>query len=1191
MNDMECKQAIIEAMQRFGDGDLAENAVHLLGVLGYRSELTLELSGDVADFIAQFPAGKPDTVGEQAFRRDAQSVRILFQLTDAEITTVQSGLFDAKQFNGGNNKSFLFVAVELKGERYVRGEYAQFTREINKRFLMPVVVLFKTADQLITLSFVHRRPHKKDPKRDVLGSVSLIREIAPYDPHRAHLDILAELSLSERLQWMDANGKPHNFDGLLAAWLDTLDIEKLNKRFYKDLFAWFETAVSEARFPTRERKVLKPEEHIIRLITRLLFVWFIKEKRLVAEDLFVEAHVKKLLKDYDREGGDSYYRAVLQNLFFATLNTEIDKRGFSKKSNTTHRDFSRYRYKRELAGPDALLDLFRETPFINGGLFDCLDSEVATGDGGYRIDCFSDNPRHGADLFSIPNGLFFSDDGLISLFNRYKFTVEENTPIEQEVALDPELLGKVFENLLAAYNPETRETVRKQTGSYYTPREVVDYMVDEALVATLAEKCSPADADVDFYRDRLRYLLDYEDAFEDAHELFEEAEKRDIVRIISEIKVLDPAVGSGAFPMGVLHKLTLALRRLDPYNQRWEDLQKAQAQTRAQAAFDTRDQSERDAELKEISNTFERYRDSDFGRKLYLIQNSIFGVDIQTIATQIAKLRFFISLAIEQEPDETAENFGIKPLPNLETRFVTANTLLGLEKPVQLSLGQTAAVKDLERQLSENREQHFHATTRSKKLECWKRDGRLRSELAAKLEQDGWAAGDADKVAGWDPYDQNAVADWFDAEYMFGVTDGFDVVIGNPPYVSHDRIPKQLKEKIEDHYQSYQPFADMYCYFIEKAIELQNRRGILSFITSNSYLRAEYGEPIRRFLRNNNILLRMLSIEDLQVFESVIVNVAIIISCKSKNITDNLCIIVNLPFSGASFEDFVKSNSFNCPQSYFNSKSWNLVEPQLIEFQRKLESSGKTLEQLGTKIRLGIATGMNKAFLIGENKKRALCQKNPINAKIIKPILRGRDIARYRYTLSGQHIILAKNGVNVKTDYPEIYRHLVSFGDKFRNRGAQGQHWTNLRACSFYDDFKKEKIVWIELTDLGRFALCNEEVYLLNSAYFLLPPSGMDSKFLLGVLNSSTIRFYLGLVAETSGMGTSRWINNYVKEFPIPTVASEQQVPIIKIVDKILDAKRSDPNTDVSVLEQEVDQVVYSLYGLTPEEIAIVEEE
>ena len=829
--------------------------------------------------------------------------------------------------------------------------------------------------------------------------------------------------------------------------------------------------------------------------------------------------------------------------------------------------------------------MFARTPFINGGLFDCLDSEEGIRDGGYRIDCFSDNERHYTKL-SIPNRLFFDPErGLFPLLNHYKFTVEENTPIEQEVALDPELLGKVFENLLAAYNPETRQTARKQTGSYYTPRAVVDYMVDEALVAALAQKCSPADSDAKFWQERLHYLLNYEDAFNDADELFDAQEAEDIVRAIADLTVLDPAVGSGAFPMGVLHKLTLALGRIDPTNTRWAALQKERAKEKADAAFETRDQQERNTELLEISETFEKYS-GDFGRKLYLIQNSIFGVDIQPIAGQIAKLRFFISLAIEQEPHKDAKNFGIRPLPNLETRFIAADTLLKLTGERML-MGTKA--QHLERQLLENRERHFHATTRKKKLAYKKKDKRLRGELAETLESIGFPADNANKIAQWDPYDQNAKADWFDAEYMFGVGDGFDVVIGNPPYVSHDKIAKQLKPKFKEYYQSYQPFADVYCYFIEKAIELQNKGGMLSFVTSNSYLRAEYGVPIRRLLRSKNTLLRVLSVEDSQVFESATVNVAIIISRKPTKFTDDFCIVANAPFSGNSFEDFVRSNGFNYPQAYFNSKSWSLIEPKSVELQRKLESAGKTLEQLGTKIRLGIATGSNEAFLIGEQKKRELCEKNPVNAEIIKPILRGRDISRYRYVSSGHYILLTRNGINVKRDYPEIYNHLKSFGNKFRNRGARGSHWTNLRACSFYDDFKKEKIVWIELADLGRFALCSEEVYLLNSAYFLLPPQGMDSKFLLGVLNSSTIRFYLSLVAETSGMGTSRWINNYVKEFPIPVVAREEQTPISRLADQILIAKRTDPKADTTEQETEIDRLVYGLYGLTAGEIGAVE--
>ena len=218
--------------------------------------------------------------------------------------------------------------------------------------------------------------------------------------------------------------------------------------------------------------------------------------------------------------------------------------------------------------------------------------------------------------------------------------------------------------------------------------------------------------------------------------------------------------------MGVLHKLTLALRRIDPDNNRWEELQKDRAIQRAEAAFDRKDDDARREELVEINETFKRYRDSDFGRKLYLIQNSIFGVDIQSIACQIAKLRFFISLAIEQVPDKDAENFGIKPLPNLETRFIAANTLIGLKSERALT---SDKAHDLERELRHNRERHFHATTRRQKLGCKRRDQMLRTELSRELRNIGLPANEAEKIAYWDPYDQNTSTDFFDTEWMFGI--------------------------------------------------------------------------------------------------------------------------------------------------------------------------------------------------------------------------------------------------------------------------------------------------------------------------------------------------------------------------------------------------------------------------------------
>ena len=1117
--------------------DFAAAAEDLLAVLGYRSELTLDnQSSIVEDFISRFPLTYTDTKSEKAFRQSAKSVSILFQLTDYEITAVaQRSLFNAGEFDTGNARSFLFAAVQLNEDSYPRTKYAAFAREINKRWQIPTVVVFKTTADFLTLAFVNRREHKLKPELDVLGRVSLVREIHPIQPHRAHLDILSELSLADRMRWMEAYNKPHNFDGLLAAWLDALDTEELNRRFYKELFAWFEWAVAVARFPTTGTKVLPPEEHVIRLITRLLFVWFIKEKNLIADELFNEAQIGSLLRDYDRVGGDSYYRAVLQNLFFATLNTEIERCGFSKRTNDTHRDFSRYRYEDEMSEPERLLALFRQTPFINGGLFDCLDSETAPKDGGYRIDCFTDNVtdpgRKEYGILSIPNRLFFDDTGLISLFNRYKFTVEENTPAEQEVALDPELLGKVFENLLAAYNPETRETARKQTGSYYTPRVVVDYMVDEALVATLAEACPPADGDFNFWQDRLRYLLTYDAAFDDAEDLFAPEERESVIRAISEIKVIDPAVGSGAFPMGILHKLTLALRRIDTDNKRWESLQKEIAGHQAAAAFDAVNQQERDAELREISDTFEKYRDSDFGRKLYLIQNSIFGVDIQPVACQIAKLRFFISLAIEQEPTEDADdNFGIKPLPNLETRFLAANTLVGLELSNVEPLLQHDSVQERLRDIFAIRDKYFLANSRRQKLRNIRRENELREHLRQALgdQRTEWIErqqreidrkvalvpnkedqiklrnelakdfelrrqkfdsnfGNAQRISEWVPYDQNAHADWFDAEYMFGITEGYDVVIGNPPYVQLQKNGGKLGRRYKDAgFATFVRTGDVYQLFYEKGCRLLKAgRGLLAYITSNSWLRAEYGKSTRRYFSDVHTPLRLLEMGK-DVFENTIVDTNILLLRHGK--VD----------ANAKAVDMDRLPDKEFPP---DERLWGQLRPQgerpwsplsAIEHQimGKMEAAGTPLKDWDVSINFGVKTGYNKAFIIDDAIRQTLVTSDPNSADIIKPVLRGRDIQRYLAHWGGKWLIDMHNGygdvpaVDIY-DYPAVKDHLDESYPQLEVRHDQGRTPYNLRNCAYHEDFAKAKLVWIELVERGRFAYDHSGVFCEATSFLM----------------------------------------------------------------------------------------------------------
>ena len=1179
------RMIVQSALATIADSPFSEAAQALLGALGYRSERTLATTGDPADLFGDLP----DTQSKRAFLNRAVSAHIVFQVTDAEIASST----DAGGFDAGNVSSFLFVAVALKGQHYSRGCYAQLTREINKRFQMPTVALFKTATNLLTLAFVYRRPHKRDDSRDVLGSVSLIREIDPADPHRAHLDILAELSLGERLAWMEQNHKQRNFDGLLAAWLDALDTEALNRRFYRELSTWFERAGKEATFPTDQAITLPPEEHLIRLITRLLFVWFMQEKGLVAGDLFVEAQVKHLLKDYDRENGDSYYRAVLQNLFFATLNTEMEKRDFSRGGNATHRNFSLYRYEREIADPDKLLDLLAETPFINGGLFDCLDSEEATTDGGYRIDCFTDNvtnPRsNDYGILSIPDRLFFDDDGLIPLFNRYKFTVEENTPVEQEVALDPELLGKVFENLLAAYNPETRDTARKQTGSYYTPRQVVDYMVDEALVASLAQKCQPTDGDLDFWQARLRYLLDYADAFNDAQDLFDANETAGLVRAIAGLKVLDPAVGSGAFPMGVLHKLSLALKRLDPDNAHWEALQKARATERAAAAFDAPTQQERDDELAEISHTFERYRDSDFGRKLYLMQNSIFGVDIQPVACQIAKLRFFISLAIEQEPDPAAENFGIKPLPNLETRFVAADTLLNLKTAAQLDLFRQQT-ETLKTRLAENRARYFHATTRREKLACKNEDRKLRRELSGVLHAAGLPEDDANKIARWDPYDQNAKADWFDAEYMFGNREGFDVVIGNPPYVQLQKNSGELGNRYKDTgYATFARTGDVYQLFYEKGCQLlKPRYGLLAYITSNSWLKAEYGKVTRRYFAEQHTPLRLLEMGK-DVFESAIVDTNVLLLREGKS--DETCLAVDVDKQDS--RKFPPNDSRWGEMRVQSEKPWVTLSSIERSIMDKMEAVGTPLREWDISIYRGILTGYNKAFIVDEATKEALVAEDAKSVEILKPVLRGRDIGRYRAQWAGLWLIDTHNGyggvpaININ-NYPAIKRHLDNFYPQLERRQDKGITPYNLRNCAYHAEFVKEKLIWLELVENGRFAYDDSGTYVEATAFMM---TGKNLKYLCALLNARLIRWFIRHTAPTSGMGTLRWKKVYVETVPIPQITRQKQGPIVELIDRVVAAKTGDAKVDVSTLEEDIDQFIYTLYDLTDREIRSVKQE
>jgi hypothetical protein len=341
------------------------------------------------------------------------------------------------------------------------------------------------------------------------------------------------------------------------------------------------------------------------------------------------------------------------------------------------------------------------------------------------------------------------------------------------------------------------------------------------------------------------------------------------------------------------------------------------------------------------------------------------------------------------------------------------------------------------------------------------------------------------------------------------------------------------------------------------------------------------------------VIRQLLNLEVSQVFSEAIVNVAILITEKANGrqeyATTNAVRVSNSIWDREEFGRFVQKHSFNIPREHFGNSQWSLEKPEVLAVRSKIEVGSQTLEQLGAKIRLGIATGCNEAFVVNSMKRQELIEQHESSRAIIVPLIRGRDIESYGKLNPKQYLIAAKNGVNVRRDYPAIYDHLLSFGEEFKNRGAQGENWWNLRACAFYNDFDKERIVWIELTDKARFTKCSGGIWCLNSAYFMLPPQGYSTNYLLALLNSRTIHFYFRLIAQTSGMGVPRWINLYVEKFPIPVPPREAGNRLERLVVDILSRKKADPEADTASLEKEIDQIVYKLYNLTSDEIAIVE--
>ena len=998
-------------------------------------------------------------------------------------------------------------------------------------------------------------------------------------------------------------------------------VETVTKQFYQDYKGLFEKLTEELdRILKKDSKIKREFEtksidtanFAKKLLGQIVFLYFLQKKGWLG-----------VPKDERWGQGDKRFLGTLL------------KRCIAENKNFFN-DYLEYLFYEALATTEgrATIDLSYypkfdcKIPFLNGGLFEAT------------YDWKNTNILLPDELFSNKEKTKAEDTGtgILDIFDRYNFTVKEDEPLEKEVAVDPEMLGKVFENLLPG-------NLRKGQGAYYTPREIVHYMCQESLInyldtavntgeilliqekptqgklfgeskpeqlplkATGYKTVIPKKHIEDFIH-KGEFAIEHDTAKEGGTKSYKYQVPETIrknAQLLDEklktIKICDPAIGSGAFPVGMMHEIVKGRNVLTTY------LEKSQSRSIY-----------------------------DFKRRC--IQESLYGVDIDPGAIEIAKLRLWLSLVVDEE-----NYLDIKPLPNLDYKIMQGNSLIELLSTESLvsSIGHRRI--KLVKELKKAKDELFNITIPTqkenkrreidilmKKLFEYDRDKqikRLKDDILAVKSQQRLFEDDKDKkedekkirvieskieeIKNIDVPRPTEHFEWhINYSEIFQAKGGFDVVIANPPYIRQESI-RNLKPLLKKAgYEVYNSTSDIYTYFYEKSYQILKPEGFSTFITSNKWMRAKYGENLRKFFKNKTALLNIIDFGGYKIFEAT-VDTNILIFKKETPVSDHILNAVNIQTNFANdtkLDTYSKKHHLSIVQKEIDSKCFSFADDAIIRLKAKIEAKGTPLKDWDVKIYRGILTGFNKAFIIDTATKERLIRKDSKSAKIIKPILRGRDIGRYYYKWADLWIIVIPSGwtnqnknkenpeVFFKNYFPAIYDYLKGIGDKVKNgeikakgkglykRDDQGNYWWELRDCDYYPEFKNEKIVYSDIGKRLSFVYDSHGKFLNNTGYFI----NSGNKHLLAFLNSRAINFYYGQISSQLGNAALRSFTIYIEQLPIPNIPEAEQQPFITLVDKILSLKKSDPKADTSALDAEIDRMVYKLYDLTAEEIAIVKE-
>lgn len=891
------------------------------------------------------------------------------------------------------------------------------------------------------------------------------------------LEILSQWADLSGIQIEDEKELKNTFHSTL--W-ESFNFEPVTNRFYLELVEHFNILVNhlEKDFDRRSSVLFTT-----RLLGRLLFVWFLKKKDLIdsSMDYFSIADIKDQ---------NEYYRNKLERLFFEVLNKNEKER-----NSNDHK-----------------------TPYLNGGLFDSNPTD------------FFGNPK-----LTFPDAYF---NQLFNTLNKYNFTVDESSPEFQHVAIDPEMLGRIFESLLAEQvDEDTGRNKKAITGAVYTPREIVNYMCEQSLIEYLRERVAILpDSDR-----RLEELIRMpESLFRDQ----DQNKRRDwkpyrelIIKLLegekedAPITILDPAVGSGAFPMGMLHLLVKVYSRLDP-----------------------------------------KYEKNVSKLKRDILSRSLYGVDKEQIAIEITRLRAWLSIVVDIPKEEFVE-----PLPNLDFKFVCANTLIPLD-----SAGQATFTTDysLKEKLMAIRDEYFKTNNKQKKEEL---QGKyIKMTKAVSLFDNKKTV----QLKSYEPFDIGKSAEFYDPELMHGVKE-FDIVIGNPPYVQIQKFARTQTQKDLKSvgYKTFEKTGDLYALFYEHGLELTKKEtGFLCFITSNKWMRAGYGKSLRQYFISKNPKLLI----DLggNVFKSATVDTNILLIENSSNKKNTLAI--SIKDNKKEIVDQVKNEAVRI--SFKDSDGWFIGSNEEISLKEKIEKNGKPLKNWDVKINRGILTGLNEAFIIDKETRDRLIAKDPKSEEIIKPILRGRDIGRYRYEFADLYVLATGYDIDIPKLYPAIYNYLLKFEKAAKKRQDQGKNWWNLRACIYYDEFEKEKVVWGNISYNSQFSFAKAGIFI-NAPANIITSSSINIKYLVGVMNSKIFNYEFKSKGIFLG-DAYEWKKQYVEEVNLPLLNSEKNKlkaeEIVLLVDMIIKIKIKDVGSSTKEIENKIDQLVCDLYDLNEEERAII---